>query len=327
MELVVCSAPAHFKMLQRNKEYYFKYLPVDKMIIIGNETGREIFKEDKRIEFVDEEKLYPGMTKERVRELVVAGGGHFTRSNWYFQQFLKMAYALKCREETYLIWDADTIPVRKIDFFQEGKPQFSYCDDYSPAYYDTIETLFDGRMKRASDKCFIVEHMVILKSYMQELLQVICENDKLKGEHFYEKILHAIDREAMKDAGFSEFETYATYMLTEHGGVYGVRRLKACRYGLVLVGNEMDKDKEAWLSKDLDTISFEHFCRPSLFRKKWLNETTYQSKSFLEIYNWYFDSKYYRIDQHIWAVFDKVKRIKYLIKRTPGKLREMIKKG
>lgn len=327
MELVVCSAPNHFGMLQKNKEYYFKYLPISKMVIIGAESGRQMFQSDKRVEFVDEETLYPGMTKQRVRELVVAGGGHFTRSNWYFQQFLKMAYALRCREDSYLIWDADTIPVRKINFFQDGKPQFSYCDDYFPDYYNTIEKLFDGRIKRASEKCFIVEHMVIIKSYMQELLQVICDNNKLEGEHFYEKILHAVDRNAMKDSGFSEFETYATYMLTEHSDVYGIRRLKACRYGLVLMGNEMDADKEAWLSKDLDTISFEHFCRPSIFRKKWLNKEVYKNKSFAEVYEWYFNSRYYEMDKHIWAMFDKIKRIKYLIKRAPGKLKEMIEKG
>ncbi len=327
MELVICSAPEHFQMLKKNKKYYFKYLPISKMVIIGNACGRQIFQGDERTEFVDEEKLYSGMTKQRVRDLVVAGGGHFTRSNWYFQQFLKMAYALKCQEESYLIWDADTIPLRKIDFFQDGKPQFSYCEEYFPDYYNTIEKIFDGRMKKASDKCFIVEHMVILKSYMEEMLQRICENDKLEGKYFYEKILSAVDREAMKGSGFSEFETFATYMLTEHAGVYGMRKLKACRYGLVIVGTEMDKAKEEWLSRDLDTISFEHFCRPSLFRSKWLNEATYQSKSFTEIYKWYFESNYYKIDQHIWSVFEKIDRIKYLIKRAPGKLKETLEKG
>ena len=55
MELVVCSAPNHFGMLQKNKEYYFKYLPISKMVIIGAESGRKMFQADERVEFVDEE--------------------------------------------------------------------------------------------------------------------------------------------------------------------------------------------------------------------------------------------------------------------------------
>ncbi len=328
MELVICSAPNCFQMLKRNIEYYFKYLPVDRMVIIGDASGKQMFCGDERVEFLDEETLYPGMTKLRVRELVVEGGGHFTRSNWYFQQFLKMAYAYRCQGDAYLIWDADTIPVRKLNFFEGGKPQFSYCQEYFPDYYNTIDRLFNGRVKGVAGKCFIVEHMVILKSYMQEMLQVICDNPGLQGSNFYERILHAVDRKAMKDSGFSEFETYATYMLKEHEGIYGIRRLQACRYGLVLMGYKMDPEKEKWLSEsNLDTISFEHFCRPSIFRGKWLNERTYGSRSFSEIYQWYFKSGYYKVDQWVWMILDKGKRIRYLIRRAPGKLAETIGKG
>ena len=43
----------------------------------------------------------------------------------------------------------------------------------------------------------------------------------------------------------------------KHSDVYGIRKLNACRYGLVLIGAEMDAAKEKWLAQDLDTISFE----------------------------------------------------------------------
>ena len=46
--------------------------------------------------------------------------------NWYYQQFLKMAYARTCPSEYYLCWDSDTIPLRKISMFDENKKPPNY---------------------------------------------------------------------------------------------------------------------------------------------------------------------------------------------------------
>ena len=46
-------------MVKRNKELYFKNLPIYKIIIIGSNKGIEFFQDDDRIEVVDEENLYP----------------------------------------------------------------------------------------------------------------------------------------------------------------------------------------------------------------------------------------------------------------------------
>ena len=314
-------------MVKRNKELYFKNLPIYKIIIIGSNKGIEFFQDDDRIEVVDEENLYPKLNKASVRRLVEMQGGHMTRSNWYFQQFLKMAYAFRCSDDFYIVWDADTVPVRPISLFKDGKPQFSYCEDMREDYFITLGRLFNGEVKKQNSNSFIVEHMVIKTDFMTELINEIESDDTLKGKYFYEKIISVIDPEAIKVAGFSEFETYANYVLTKHKESYGIRQLKAFRYGLIMTGYKLDEGMVEWLGKSRDTVSFEHFCRPSIWRFLWLNDKIYHTKSVDEVWDWYCGSNYKKIDSIIKYVMDKKNRLCYLVSRVPDKMRNFAKKA
>lgn len=100
-------------------------------------------------------------------KLVEAQGGHMTRSNWYFQQFLKMAYAFICEDDYYIIWDADTVPVRTIELFQEDKPLFSFVMTTERIISIHWKT-FHEHIKKQSPKSFIVEHMVIKTSFYEK---------------------------------------------------------------------------------------------------------------------------------------------------------------
>lgn len=324
--LVIASAPNHFEMVNRNKEQYFKYLPINKIVVIGSKKGEEYFKDNPRIELVDEEKIYPGLGMLSVRKLVEAQGGHMTRSNWYFQQFLKMAYAFICEDDYYIIWDADTVPVRTIELFQEDKPLFSFCDDYRKDYFDTLEKLFHGAIKKQSPKSFIVEHMVIKTSFMREMIQSIELDSDLRGTYFYEKIISVISRESIKTTGFSEFETYANYVLAKHKDSYGMRQLKAFRFGLILTGYKLDEDMINWLSYSRDTISLEHFCRPSIWRFLWLNKKTYQTKTVDDVWKEYEGSFYQKTDRIIKFVLDRWDRFCYLVSRVPYRINKYIDK-
>lgn len=324
--LVIVSAPNHFEMVKRNKELYFKYLPICKIIVIGNISGENFFKDDSRIEVLDEDKLYPQLNKVSVRHLVEAQGGHMTRSNWYFQQFLKMAYAYKCNSEYYIVWDADTVPVRPISLFEDGKPQFSYCEEFREDYFVTLDKLFHGKISKQNENSFIVEHMVIKTEFMKELIHEIESDPTLNGTFFFEKIISVISPEAIKVAGFSEFETYANYILTKHRESYGIRQLKAFRYGLVLTGYKLNSNMVSWLGNSRDTVSFEHFCRPSIWRFLWLNTKIYNSKSVDEIWEWYQGSSYQRVDNIINTILNKKDRIIYLISRVPDKFKKLINK-
>lgn len=324
--LIIVSAPNHFDMVNRYKDLYFKYLPIKKIIVIGSIKGKKLFEDDSRVELLDEETLYAGLGMLQVRKLVEAQGGHMTRSNWYFQQFLKMAYSYCCEDEYYIVWDADTVPLRPIELFYGDKPLFSFCNDYRKDYFDTLETLFHGEVKKQKKESFIVEHMVIKTSYMREMIETIESDKTLKGTYFYEKIISSINRESIKTTGFSEFETYANYILTKHHNSYGLRRLEAFRFGLIITGDRLDDSMIKWLAKSKDTISFEHFCRPSMWRFMWLNEKTYQTKSVEEIWSAYEGSFYQKTDCIIKFILDKKDRIKYLCTRVPYRIEEYMKR-
>lgn len=57
---------------------------------------------------------------------------------WYYQQFLKLVLALTCNQEKFIIWDGDTIPINKINFFSDNK-QFIFISPYE-YHYDYFKT-------------------------------------------------------------------------------------------------------------------------------------------------------------------------------------------
>jgi hypothetical protein len=91
-----------------------------KIIIVANQRIKNYIRENEYVEFYDEDNLVEGLTLNTIECLMKTIAGTDKRSGWYFQQFLKMAYAGKSKTEYYLIWDSDTIPLNHIDFFESG---------------------------------------------------------------------------------------------------------------------------------------------------------------------------------------------------------------
>jgi hypothetical protein len=113
------------------------------------------------VEFYDEDSLIENLTLSKIRNIMKNITGTSERSGWYFQQFLKMAYAYKCQCGHYLIWDSDTIPLNKIIFWDNnGKCLFTMKTEYHIPYFKTIKKLFYGEViklinnRRASSAVF-----------------------------------------------------------------------------------------------------------------------------------------------------------------------------
>ena len=68
------------------------------------------------------------------------------------------------------------------------------------------------------------------------------------------------------------------------------------------------------------------FCRPSIWRHRWLKEETYQTKTVDEVWAEYEGSFYQKTDSIIKFVTDKRDRIRYLISRVPYRTKEYIKR-
>lgn len=250
--------PVHkndWPVLKRNIPYIFRYLNPKSIIIISSDEVEEEIKQMDRVAFLDENRVMEGLNLQSVKTLIKKRGGNYKRAGWYFQQFLKMAYAYCCEESCFLLWDADTVPLKKIRFLYKNKYILDLKSEYHKPYFLTIKTLFG--INKINRKSFIAEHMIIDRKIMLELIKAIEENKSLEGISFYEKIINAVPRKALNGSGFSEFETYGTYAVNFYRERFFLRSLNSLRAGKLLFGDSPSKKTMSWISESFDIVSFE----------------------------------------------------------------------
>lgn len=262
-DVVIPVIPADFI---RNHNNYFlmeKNLPVKKFVFIGPsslEKEIENLSLNCDVSFINENDIisFDSVNKAFIDRVERAGYSisKESRLGWYYQQFLKMSYCELCEDDYYLVWDSDTIPIRKIDLFSEnGKPYLDVKIEHNQAYFDTIKSLLPT-LKKDIEYSFISEHMLFNVERMREMIDEINKTD-FYGSTYYEKIANAIDIMNLK-LGFSEFETYGTYVHENHPDDYEIRRWYSMRSaGYMFNADELTEEDLDWLSKDFFALSFE----------------------------------------------------------------------
>lgn len=240
--------------------YWEKYLPMKKLVFIGNDKLQKALLEYPcgKVSFISEDTM---IAKQEIRDIIAditdGDDAAVKRTGWYYQQFLKMGYARCCEDEYYLIWDADTAPLKRVDMFEEEHPFFDIKTEEHLPFFHTIENIF-ADMHKMIKGSFISEHMVINCSIMKRLIQEIENNPQLQGNNWYEKILRAIETAELPRSGFSEFETYGTYCTMRYPEQYRFRDWASCREGnLYFEAADLTQKEQKWLAKEFDAISFE----------------------------------------------------------------------
>lgn len=267
ISLIVPTTTTDISKILSNKNLFFSLLPIEKIFLICN-TTINIEIDDCRIHFIDENKLieYDAVKKILVGRLNTTNV--INRTGWYLQQFLKMSYARICTDEFYLLWDSDTIPLKPISLFNDiGKPFLDYKSEYHKPYFDTISHILPGYNKIFGGS-FIAEHMLINTKHMRQLLDEIENNELLPGQSFYEKIISAVSVDDISKSGFSEFETYGTFVYKNYHSEYELRQWCSLRFGGMFFTPSDLKDKKIvkWLSSYYHAISFEKGHYLSSFR-------------------------------------------------------------
>lgn len=247
--LVFVCSEKDFKQLIEHLDK-FKELITDNIVIIGKSSLQELCKKE-NINFYDEDHLFKGLTYNNIKQYLTEFGAE-KRTGWYFQQFLKMAYCTICDAPYYLIWDADTLPLKKykIDEFV-----FDVKTEYNKPYFDTLTNLF-AELKKTNDFSFISEHMLFDKKIMLEIINKISSLNR--KEDFWKIILSKINKNDLPASGFSEFETYGTYTQYYYPDLYTVRKWKSLRSeNDWLEYSKLDNHLMKWLSKSWNALSFE----------------------------------------------------------------------
>lgn len=206
---------------------------------------------------VDENELVPGLSFASVASLMKKRCD-WKNYGWYLQQFLKMGFAASpYAKKQYLIWDADTFPLRPLHFYENGKFLITAKTENHRPYFKTIHRLLG--LDKNADYSFIAEHMIIDVNIMKELIGAINRSD-VPGVSWIEKIINALDvqeEDEKSKFAFSEFETYGTYCLRYHLDIFVPRALKTFREAGKLYGRGVTQKQLQSLAKDYDTASFE----------------------------------------------------------------------
>ena len=266
MSLVIPIISKDFYKISYNFKFYINFIDdIKNIVFIGNEEIENLIKEIKSpfdfpINFINEKML---LDVDNIKQLIKKRNETAViRSGWYIQQFLKMNYCNICQDKYYLVWDSDTIPVKKVKMFKSnGKPFFDVKTEFNEPYFITMNNIFPELGKKY-DYSFISEHMVINTKLMKNMINRISDNNNLIGNTWYEKIINNIEANSLSTSGFSEFETYGTFVKVHYKQVYSKRPWKSLRTGNLycnpkfLTNSDIKK-----LSKYYNSISFENWAQ------------------------------------------------------------------
>ena len=256
-EVVICVGQQHLEIsVITIKSIYDSLLPI-KVNIITSRKNWSIYIPLQKIYpslfLYDEDLVIDGLKKRNLDNYFEKRIEDNSRVGWYFQQFLKLSAASFIKSPYYLIWDADTILLKPIDFFyKQSRVLVQPSDEYHEPYFRTIERVLS--IPKQTNSSFISEHFMIAKTGVECLLSKITPNSN--GNSWIFNILDSIDTADLPFSGFSEYETYGNFMLFHNGQNIKIRtnasneHILSSRYGSKLFGPIPD-DMDLALLQDL----------------------------------------------------------------------------
>ncbi len=242
-------------------------MPVRQIHIVTAHRNFEKFRRvlGDKVVLQDEDTFIPTMTLSGLRNLPLPGLP--AGAGWYFQQLLKFNFCFsEPGDDYYLIWDADTIPLRNMEFFDgQGKMLFVTGDEEHAPYFETYRKLLGEEPGR--EFSFISQHMIVQKSLLREMLAMI--EAHLPGtDPWAWKIMRNL--EGASTNLFSEYEMFGHYVKNHHPDRAVFRQLPWLRNGSRLVGGVPSTGDLERLGKDYAFAAFESSQRPLRRWVRWV---------------------------------------------------------
>ncbi|MGA1399008.1 MAG: DUF6492 family protein [Phycisphaerales bacterium] len=201
-----------------------------------------------------------------IEAILASRGADPQRAGWYLQQFLKLAAAAEPGAGWRLVWDGDTLPLRPLRLFSSDpspRPLLAPREDRHEPYFRTLERLI-GHGEVAAHS-FIHEHLLMRSDLVAAMLHQISA-----GGHdaWPTRVLAAIDDRDLVPSGFSEFETYGTFVHRRDPSHFALRPLRSTREAMVVLGPSPSAASLAALARRCDLATFEARHRASR-RGRW----------------------------------------------------------
>lgn len=133
-------------------------------------------------------------------------GENEDRYGWYLQQLIKLEALKRLAEESRrgLIWDADTVPLQEISFF-DPKPGLFFGDEHHVPYFRAIDRLLT--LDRKVDRSFIAQCFPCEPDWILSFCAAI---ERKHSEPWWKAVIDSID--FRERSGFSEYETLGTFV-------------------------------------------------------------------------------------------------------------------
>ena len=241
-----------------------KYVEADNYLVVVPDDSIDAFKlnTDKKFNVVSENSILNIFDINKLKRTI-----NSERYNWYLQQFIKLELLSRLvLNENAIIWDADTIPLKKIRFFDEDNaPIFYSSNEYHLPYFKLIKKLLG--FDKIITKSFIAQCFPVTHNISKHLFQEI---EKFNSKPWFDALLDCID--SNENSGFSEYETLGTFISHKYPHLLKWNKKFWSRYGYSVLRENNIKFKE------IDKISLDHLNFDFLsFEKLELESNSYNS--------------------------------------------------
>lgn len=256
-------------------KYIQRFLEPQRIILIGPAKMKDKLPVGEGVCFMDGNTIVGGMSKESIASIIrqiSPNKNADERAGWYFQQMIKLGYSKICQNASYLVWDADTVPLRKIQFFdkQKGKKIFlAGGSHHHMAYYKSISKLFGQDLFPSQEYTYVAHYMLFQNNIVLDMLNRIEANNRIKGVEWWEKIMYSIEKADIGEAGFSEFETYGEFVNLYYPTTYCMKKdIKKCNLSRTFLGSHPAEYMLEWAGESYDILGFDSRTPEKYFWKK-----------------------------------------------------------
>lgn len=184
---------------------------------------------------------------------------------WYLQQFIKLYAIGACKPSgLVLIWDADTVPIRPLNFIDtQGRLIYYQSDEHHPPYFETISRLLG--LEKKVNFSYISQCFVLRVSWFENFCRQLEERYQTG---WVDALLNSIDFE--EGNGFSEYETLGTFISHHYPDQITYSENKWLRLGNSTLGHIafLNDRVIAGDLHDYDFVSFEKWDRAKPYYRR-----------------------------------------------------------
>lgn len=203
-------------------------------------------------EVAPEESYLEGHTLESIRNALPLSVRD--RAGWYLQQLVKLTACSRGADDSVnLIWDGDTVPLRRLRFIDDqGRLRFYASREHHLPYFNAIETLLG--LARSVDTSFIAQCMPTRARWVRDM---IGEIEARASRPWIDAVLACVS--GRDPSEFSEYETLGQFVFQRYPSEAALTQRPWHRFGNSLVGgiDRLTHHEIDTLATDYDFVSFE----------------------------------------------------------------------